>query len=73
MAVNGGTQGVWRLIRHLDRRAAGTGAVAYLAIAAPCGVAIAAFKGSDNAGHESGLWVVVRLSSRSTPATRSSP
>jgi len=61
MAVNGETRSVWRLIRQLDRRAAGTGAAAYLAIAAPCGIAIAALRGSDSAGHESGLWVVAAV------------
>jgi hypothetical protein len=52
---------VWRLLRQLDRRALGRGAAAYLAIAAPAGIAIAALKSNDPAGQESNLWVVAAV------------
>jgi hypothetical protein len=45
----------------LDRRAIGRGVATYLAIAAPCGVLIALFRGSDQAGHESSLWIAAAL------------
>ena len=63
MAVNDGreAEGAWRLLRHLDGRAVGRGAAGYLAIAVPCGIAIAALKGNDSAGSESNLWVVAAV------------
>jgi hypothetical protein len=53
--------GVWRLIRQLDRRAVGRGAAGYLAVAVPCGLVIAAIKGSDAAGQESNLWILAAV------------
>jgi hypothetical protein len=46
---------------NLDRRALGRGTAIYLAIAAPCGLIIAALHGSDTTGHESSLWVVAAV------------
>ena len=45
----------------IDHRALGRGMATYLAIAAPCGLLIAVWHGSDKPGQESSVWVAAAL------------